>query len=312
MSTKQMKPSLESSHVPLRGVYPILATCFDQHDAIDYDSQTNLIEFCIQQGVHGLVLLANASEGHLLTDEEKYKLISFCLKQINGRVPVIVTVNHNSSKAALELAQFAEQEGASAIMSLPPFFGRWRSGLDEIFQYFKTLNDGLEIPIVIQDHVLSDIQMPVSFLVDLGKKLNRVRYIKLEQGNIIHKAWMIQQRDDNPFDGIFGGNSGIFLPEEMEAGCTGTMPACYMPEVYRKTWDLVEAGKEKEAMQYFIPYSHLAAYEKDVANRCVWKEILVRRQVIAHNVTRGPKPVFACEFQLNQLIQVAKYAGLVE
>lgn len=312
MTKQQMNPSLENDHLSLRGLYSILATCFDQHEEIDYDSQANLIEFCIQQGVHGLVLLANASEGHLLTDEEKHELISFCLKQINGRVPVIVTVNHNSSKAALKLAQFAEQEGASAIMSLPPFFGRWRSGLDEIFQYFKTLNDGLQIPIVIQDHVLSDIQMPVSFLIELGKKLNRVRYIKLEQGNIIHKARQLTQRDDNPFDGIFGGNSGMFLPEEMEAGCTGTMPACYMPDVYRKTWDLVEAGKEKEAMEYFIPYSHLAAYEKDVANRCIWKEILVQRKVIAHNVTRGPKPPYANEFQLNQLIKVAKYVGLIE
>jgi 4-hydroxy-tetrahydrodipicolinate synthase len=62
--------------------------------------------------------------------------------------------------------------------------------------------------------------------------------------------------------GVFGGNSGIFLPEEIEAGCCGTMPACYMPDVFRRTWDLIEASQFDEAMDFFAPFSRLAAYEK--------------------------------------------------
>ena len=61
----------------LRGIYPILATCFHPTGEIDYDSQKSLINFCIESGVHGLVTLANASEGHLLSDTEKRDLLTF-------------------------------------------------------------------------------------------------------------------------------------------------------------------------------------------------------------------------------------------
>jgi 4-hydroxy-tetrahydrodipicolinate synthase len=60
---------------PLRGGFPILATCFDGQGSIDYGSQERLIEFCIEAGTHGLVTLANASEGHLLSEEEKQQLL---------------------------------------------------------------------------------------------------------------------------------------------------------------------------------------------------------------------------------------------
>jgi dihydrodipicolinate synthase/N-acetylneuraminate lyase len=294
----------------LQGVYPILATCFHPNDEIDYDSQRRLIDFCIEGGAHGLVILANASEGHLLSDQEKRDLIPFCIKHVNGRVPVIVTVNHPSSKVSSEMAKYAEQQGASAIMSLPPFFGRWRAGMDEIFSYFKALNDSVSIPIVIQDHMLTDIQMSVSYLVDLARKLTNVRYIKLESGNLIHKAKQILKAENQPYLGIFGGNSGIFFPEEMEGGCTGTMPACYMPEVFRRVWDLTQSGEHNAALDYFTPYSRLAAYEKDVSNRCIWKEILVARGVIAHADVRKPAPAYADQWQISQMMQLAASVGL--
>lgn len=295
----------------LTGVFPILATCFQENDEIDYDSQEKLIEFCIDGGVHGLVLLANASEGHLMSEEEKRDVLLFCIQKINGRIPVVVTVNHPSAKVSAELAQFAEKNGAAAVMSMPPFFGRWRAGIDEISRYFGILNDAVQIPIIVQDHALSDIQMPVSFLIDLARKYPRVRYMKLESGNINFKAQQLLRVENQPFLGIFGGNSGIFMPEEMESGCTGTMPACYMPEVFRKTWDMMKEGQPHEAVTYFTPFSRLAAYEKDVANRCIWKEILVTRGVIAGSVVRQPQPSFANAWQVDQLMRVAERAGLL-
>ena len=84
----------------LEGVFPILATCFDADGTIDYGSQKRLIEFCLDCGVHGLVMLANASEGHLLSEEEKRSLAEFGLREVRSRVPVIITVNHPSASAA--------------------------------------------------------------------------------------------------------------------------------------------------------------------------------------------------------------------
>lgn len=295
----------------LRGIYPILATCFHPNGDIDYDSQKKLIEFCIESGVHGLVTLANASEGHLLSDTEKRDLLTFNIETVDNRVPIIATVNHPSSHVASEFATFSEKQGASAVMAMPPFFGRWRSGPGEILPYFQTLNDTVTIPIVLQDHVLSDIPLTVSFLADMAKQLDRLLYFKLEAGNIIHKSRKLLEASSEHINGVFGGNSGIFLPEEHQAGCCGAMPACYMPDIFRLTWNMLEQGQLDEAIHFFTPFSRLAAYENANANRCVWKELLVQRGIIATNTVRDPKPSFADNWQRNQLTEVAKRAGLV-
>src|SRR5699024_4775766 len=132
-----------------------------EDESIDYESQERLIDYCITNGVYGLVTLANASEGHLLSDEEKKQLLSFVIKKVNGRIPVVVTINHPSAYCAKKMAKYAEKEGADAVMCMPPFFGRWRSGLNEITAYLETINNSIRIPLVLQDHQLSDIFLPV-------------------------------------------------------------------------------------------------------------------------------------------------------
>ncbi len=70
----------------------------------------------IEKGSHGIVTLANASEGHLMLDEERKELLSFVVKKVNGRVPVVATVNHPSSYCAIQMARYAEATGADAVM----------------------------------------------------------------------------------------------------------------------------------------------------------------------------------------------------
>ena len=109
---------MENESPAFRGIFPILATCFDLEGSIDYESQERLIEFCIERGVHGLVTLANASEGHLLSDAEKQELLSFILKQIDGRIPVIATINHPSSIVAAQARAMSSKWSTSRA-----FFG---------------------------------------------------------------------------------------------------------------------------------------------------------------------------------------------
>lgn len=294
----------------LRGIFAILGTAFNEDESIDYKSQESLINYCIDGGLQGLVTLANASEGHLMNDEEKKQLIKFVVEKVNKRAAVVVTVNHPSSYCAAQMANYAQDAGADAVMCMPPFFGRWRSGLGEIDSFIGAIDQAVSIPIIIQDHQLSDISLPADFLLSLASKYQNVKYLKLEFGNIIHKGRKILAHPDNKYEGVFGGNSGVFLPEEHEAGLCGTMPACYMPAEFAKTWNLLEEGKIDESVEYFTPFSRLAAYEKDVANRCLWKQILVKKGVIESATIRGPKPGFFEEFDKKQLLNVARLAGL--
>ena len=83
-----------------RGVFPIAPTPFLENGALDLDSQKRVLDCMVDQGVDGICILANYSEQFLLTDEERDTLLELCLNHVAGRVPVIVTCSHFSTRIA--------------------------------------------------------------------------------------------------------------------------------------------------------------------------------------------------------------------
>ena len=67
----------------------------------------------IDQGVDGICILANYSEQFLLTDAERDTLLDLCLSHVAGRVPVIVTCSHFSTRIAAERGRQAAAAGAA-------------------------------------------------------------------------------------------------------------------------------------------------------------------------------------------------------
>ena len=77
----------------------------------------------VDQGVDGICILANYSEQFLLTDEERNTLFELCLNHVAGRVPVIVTCVHFSTRVALERGLQADAAGAKMQMLMPRITG---------------------------------------------------------------------------------------------------------------------------------------------------------------------------------------------
>ena len=84
----------------LSGMYPILTTPFHDDESLDLASLKRLIDYLISEGIDGVVTLANASEAHLMNDEEKKKLAAEVIRCVDGRVPTIISITHFSSKIA--------------------------------------------------------------------------------------------------------------------------------------------------------------------------------------------------------------------
>ena len=100
---------------PMRGVYPVVPTIFDEHGGLDLDGQRRAADFMIDAGSEGLCILANFSEQFVLSDDEREILTSAILGHVAGRVPVIVTTTHFSSRICAERSRRAQDAG-----------GRWR------------------------------------------------------------------------------------------------------------------------------------------------------------------------------------------
>src|SRR5262249_25500676 len=139
------------------------------------------IEFMIDAGSNGLCILANFSEQFLLSDPEREVLTTTILAHVAGRVPVIVTTTHFSSKVCVERCKGAQDAGAAMVMVMPPYHGATlRIPEPQIYEFFRELSGALRIPIMIQDAPVSGTVLSAAFLARMAVELEHVRYFKIE------------------------------------------------------------------------------------------------------------------------------------
>ena len=106
---------------------------------------------------------------------------TLCLAHVAGRVPVIVTCSHFSTRIAAERARAAASAGASMLMLMPPYHGTGLRADDEgVVEHFARVAEAAGLPIMVQDAPLSGVQLPVPLLVRLAREVPLVRYFKIE------------------------------------------------------------------------------------------------------------------------------------
>jgi 2-keto-3-deoxy-L-arabinonate dehydratase len=160
-----------------RGVFPVAPTIFDERGNLDLHGQKRCIDFMIDAGSHGICILANFSEQFALTDDERDRIMHTVLDHVEGRVPVIVTTTHFSTKVCMERSQQAEAAGAAMVMVMPPYHGATvRVAEAGIFDFFHSVSDALSIPIMIQDAPVSGTPLSATFLARMARDIDHVSY----------------------------------------------------------------------------------------------------------------------------------------
>jgi 4-hydroxy-tetrahydrodipicolinate synthase len=103
-----------------KGVFPALTTKFTEADDLDFDAMARHLEFQLEAGVHGVILLGSLGENPALDMSEKVEMVRFFADQVGGRVPVVACVAESGTRRALSFVTQAEQAGADGFMVLPP------------------------------------------------------------------------------------------------------------------------------------------------------------------------------------------------
>jgi len=133
-----------------QGVYPALTTPFTETDSVDYQTFEKNMEAQIAAGVHGLVLGGTLGEASSLLNEEKYDLVRFTVEKAAGRVPVVMNIAEQTTRAAAAAAEEARRCGASGLMLLPPM--RYKADDRETLAYFRAVADATPLPIMIYNN----------------------------------------------------------------------------------------------------------------------------------------------------------------
>jgi 4-hydroxy-tetrahydrodipicolinate synthase len=244
----------------LEGVFPIVLTPFHDDGSIDMDSQKRLVRYLIDSGAHGLGLFANASEGYALSGAERLELTKIILRQINGRVPVIVSTGHTGTDVAVEMSREAEAAGADALMVLPPYFLKPEG--EGLFHYYRKISEAVHIPIMVQDApLLTQVAMAPALLARMAAQIEHVRYVKVEALPTAPKITEIVKAASTHDLKLFGGLNGHFLLEELGRGSCGTMPGSDLIPEFVKIWNLYRDQKHGGARAEFNRCLPLIRYE---------------------------------------------------
>ena len=130
----------------LTGSNVALITPF-KNNKLDVDAYIKIIHFHIKNGTNGLVPAGTTGESPTLNHEEHQKVIELCIKESNGKNPVIAGTGSNSTAEAVSLTTHAEKVGADAALIVTPYYNKPTQ--EGLYQHYKAINDKIGIPIII-------------------------------------------------------------------------------------------------------------------------------------------------------------------
>ena len=281
-------PSLQSRH---KGVFPVVPTTFTESGELDLESQKRCIDFMIAAGSNGICILANFSEQFVLSDQERETLTTIILRHVAGRVPVIVTTTHFSSRVCVERSRRAQEEGASMVMVMPPYHGATiRISEPQIYDFYAELSAALRIPIMIQDAPVSGTILTAAFLSRMAKELERVAYFKIESPGTASKLRELIRLGGDAVEGPWDGEEGITLFADLEAGATGAMTGGGYPDGIRQIVDAYAAGRHEDAFAAYERWLPLINYENRQCGLLACKALMKEGGIIACDAPRHPLP----------------------
>ncbi len=274
---------------PWTGIYPIAPTPFAANGDLDLPGMRRVLDCMIDQGVDGICILANYSEQFLLTDEERDTLLDLCLAQVAGRVPVIVTCSHYSTRIAAARAQRAVVAGAKMLMLMPPYHGAsLRADEKGIVEHFAAIAAAAPVPIMVQDAPLSGTNLSVPLLVRLAKEVPQVRYFKIEVPNAAAKLRALVAAGGASIAGPFDGEEGITLMADLDAGATGTMTSAMVSDLVKPVVVNFLAGKRVEAAALYARLLPLINFENRQCGLRACKTVMMEGGVIRSDAVRHP------------------------
>ena len=279
----------ERSQRPYRGVFPVVPTIFEDGGALDLAGQLRAVDFMIDAGSQGLCILANFSEQFSLSDEERVLLMRKILGHVDGRVPVVVTTTHFSSRLCAARSREAQEAGAAMVMVMPPYHGATvRVGEAAIHEFYRTVADGLSIPIMIQDAPVAGTPLPASFLARLAREIDNIRYFKIETPQAASKLRALIDKGGAAIEGPWDGEEAITLMADLDAGATGAMTGGGYPDGIRQIIDPYVAGRRAEAVAAYQRWLPLINYENRQCGLAAAKALMREGGVIASEAVRQP------------------------
>jgi 4-hydroxy-tetrahydrodipicolinate synthase len=114
---------------------------------IDYPAFSRLIEWHVESGTDAIVVVGTTGESPTLTQQEHCDVIEYCVKTVNGRIPVIAGTGSNSTREAIYYTEAARDLGADACLLVVPYYNK--PSQEGMYQHFRLIAESVDIPQIL-------------------------------------------------------------------------------------------------------------------------------------------------------------------
>ena len=244
------------------GVFPAMLTPFTADDKLDLDMFEKNLNAQLEAGIEGAIVAGSLGEGSTLDQEEKIQLLVHATDIVKGKIPVLITIAEQATKAAIKLAQDAEKSGADGLMILPPM--RYKADDRETVEYFKTIAANTALPIMVYNN---PVDYKIEVTPDMFEELAVCPTIQCIKESTRDVTNIIRMR--NRFGDRYKLFCGVdtLVMEELMLGADGIIGGLVdaFPAETVAIYKLVKAGMYKEALEiyrWFMPVLELDIHPK--------------------------------------------------
>ena len=187
-----------------------IVTPFKDNGEVDYETFAKNIEFQIEKGSDAIIVCGTTGEASTLSHEEHLDVIRYCVKCVNGRIPVVAGTGSNCTETAIYLSQEAEKAGADGLLVVTPYYNKaTQKGL---FEHFKMVADSVKIPVILYNIPgrTGGVNILPETVVRLCTEVENIVGVKDATGNISQVAKLMSIADGKV--DLYSGNDDQIVP----------------------------------------------------------------------------------------------------
>lgn len=221
---------------------------------IDYIALERLIERQIEAGIDALLINGTTGESSTLTNEERKEMISFAVKIVGGRLPVLAGTGCNITESALELSKFACDAGCDAVLVVTPYYNK--ANEQGLIEHYTTIADNIDKPLILYNvPSRTGLNIPLSVYCQLARHEN-IAGVKEASSSISDFALLSGKCRDSL--ALYSGNDDMILPT-LSLGGKGVISVLsnLFPKEVRDMCALYSEGKTKEATELQLKFMPL-------------------------------------------------------
>lgn len=195
--------------IDLKGMGIALVTPFKADGSLDYEALVKLVEYQVQNGTDYLVVLGTTAETPTLTETEKAEIKRLVVTQVRRRVPVVLGVGGNCTRAVVDTLRQADLQDVDAILSVVPYYNK--PSQEGIFRHYEAIAEATTRPVILYNVPgRTGTNMTAETTLRLARTFRNIVAVKEASGNIKQMNDIIKNK---PADfQVISGDDGITYP----------------------------------------------------------------------------------------------------